>query len=280
MQLCNCTLEEENGQKIIYNRWNSGFYSNSYQTFLSLIMCLNSGIIPDKINYAQGFWYFKRDKNLDIYPLFYKTNYNINELPVNKNLFLPDSFNGANTYNLDTIKLYNFEDYTKILNCFFSPSDQINTIKQQLISKYNINFERTISVFYRGTDKHTECRLPSKEYVLEQTKKLTNIHPECRVLIQTDQLQVRDFFKQEFGEKCFYFDEAVVTDTSKVTWLIIHEETNDDPIAKAQIFDAVLRLVAECKYVVNHTGNCGAFVDLFRGNMENTFKYNHNGEFL
>lgn len=275
MQLSNCTLEEKNGLKILFNRWSCGFYSNSYQTFYSLLLCLNNGVVPDKIDYTYGFWHFKRGDTLDIYPLFYKIDQDRTNLPLNKNLFLPD----ANSYDLDTIRLYNFEEYTKILDCFFSPVDKIIDIKNKLISDYNIDLEKTIAVFYRGTDKHSEVHIPSKEYVLERTKKLLNLHPECRVLIQTDQVQVRDFFKQELGDKCFYFNEVVTTDTNTVTWLLIHR-SQEDPVYKAQLFDAVLRLVAGCKYVVNHTGNCGAFVDLLRGSMENTYKYDHRAKFL
>jgi len=276
MRLYNCTLETIDNKQILFNNWSYGFYSNTFQSFVSLLVCLNHGIVPDRIDHTRGFFHFKKDSTTDLYPIFYKLGLDQLKIPIKKNLYLPD----ANRISVDEIKLYNYNDYTNILNCFFSPVDEIMDIKNDLIKKYNINFEKTIAVFYRGTDKDTELTIPKKEYVMDYTKKLLERYPDCRVLIQTDETQCRDYFKNELQEKCFYFDEAVTTETKTVTWRIIYYFSESDPTLKAQIFDAIVRIIADCKYVINHTGNCGAFVDLYRGNMVNTFKYDGSGNFI
>jgi len=276
MMLHNCTLEVVNNEQVLFNNWNCGFYSNTSQSFCSLLLCLNQGIVPDKIDHTRGFFYYKRNPTTDLYPVFYKLGLDKSKMPIKKNLHIPSS----NITSVDEIKLYNFNDYTSILNCFFSPADEIVDMKKKLIKKYNINLEKTIAVYYRSTDKGQEVTIPNKEYVMACTKKLLERHPDSRVLIQTDATQCKDYFKQELQEKCFYFDEAGTTETNTGMHNIIYYSSKSDPTLQAQIFDAIVRIIADCKYVVNHTGNCGLFVDLYRGNMDNVFKYDHTGNFI
>jgi hypothetical protein len=44
-----------------------------------------------------------------------------------------------------------------------------------------------------------------------------------------------------------------------------------------QWFDAALRGVSQCAYVVNHTGNCGLWMNLYRGSTQNVFQFNEFG---
>ena len=44
-----------------------------------------------------------------------------------------------------------------------------------------------------------------------------------------------------------------------------------------QWFDAALRGVSQCAYVVNHTGNCGLWMNLYRGSTQNVFQFNELG---
>ena len=69
--------------------WNSGFYSNQTQAFLSTLILLSHGIIPDKISYAMGFKRLKKDPDRDIFPDFYKIDPRVS-VQLLKTVTLPD----------------------------------------------------------------------------------------------------------------------------------------------------------------------------------------------
>lgn len=277
MELTHCELLEIHNEKILYNKWNHGFYSNTFQTFISIIQLLNQGIIPDKIDFSKGFCGFKRDKNKNIYPKFYKLNLEQLDLPLNKNLFIPN----ANKIKDESLNFYNFTEYSKIINRFFYPNLEVLSIHNKLIQKYNINFEKTICVFIRGTDKYHECTIPQYDDILFCLKKLIEKEEGLKVLIQTDQKQLKDFIINNIDNKiCFFFEEVIMTETKTATWRIISEDLSYNPTYMAQLFDAVIRICSKCKYVINHTGNCGTFLNLYRGNLENIYQYNEDGHLI
>ena len=56
-----------------------------------------------------------------------------------------------------------FNNLTPMLNVYFKPNNKVIEIMNNLQKKYNIDYENTIAMYYRGTDKHIETNLGSKE---------------------------------------------------------------------------------------------------------------------
>lgn len=248
--------------------WNCGFYSNQFQVFCSLLILMRHGIVPDEISYAMGYKHFKRDPDLDIYPHFHKINTN-QSLDLFKEIELPDS----NRYQPN---LYDFEAYNKIVNRFFSPSDIVSEKVKFLEEKYQIDASKTVSVSYRGTDKGTELTLASPEEYLSVVKNILEENPEFKVLLQTDQTQVIQYFHSVLGDKLIFFEETPSTTSNLVIWKII-EDNGGDSIDWQQWCDAAFRVVSKCKYVINHTGNVAMFTNLYRGSLENVYQFNEHG---
>jgi roadblock/LC7 domain-containing protein len=146
-----------------------------------------------------------------------------------------------------------------------------------LTEKYDIDPEKTVSVLYRGTDKCTEVRLASPEAYLDVVKQILDQTPANRVLVQTDQTQVLDYFKSELGNMVVSFSETPSTSGNN-SMIDTMEKDKRDMTDWMQWFDAALRCVAECAYVVNHTGNCGLWMNLYRGNVNNVFQFNEAGQ--
>ena len=254
--------------------WNVGFYSNVYQTFSSLLILSKHGIVPDKISFEHGFHHFKFEQNQDVYPCYYKIDNDYNNLPLYEDTYIPD----VNITKYDTGK-YNFINFTKILNKFFVPSDDILQIQNLLIQKYNIDFDNTISVLYRGTDKYTEMSLASPEKYMEIVKDLLEKNPSMKVLLQTDQTQVVEYFMSTLGDKCFFFGENLTT-TSNISLHYIAKNNNMDIIKISQTLDASIRCISKCKYVITSSGNVGMFVSLYRGSNENVYKFDECGDLI
>ena len=253
----------------LYCLWNCGFYSCETQVFNSLLILLRHGLTPDRIDYSLGYRHFKKDPEKDIYPDFHQIDSN-QSLDFYTEVELPDS-------NKCQFGLYNFDVYNQIISRFFGPSNIVKERKDVLIEKYNIDFSKTISVLYRGTDKGTELTLASPQDYMTVVKNILKEHPDFRVLIQTDQTQVIQYFHNELGDKVFWFDETPSTSTSRVIWSLI-EDSGRDAIDWSQWFDAALRCTSDCEYAINHTGNVGFWLNLYRGNTDNVYQFNENGQ--
>lgn len=252
----------------LYCLWNCGFYSNEFQVFNSLLVLLRHGIIPERIDYSLGYRHFKKDPNQDIYSYFHKINEKI-DLDLFVDIPLPDS-------NKCQFDLYRFDIYNKIRDRFFGPSDLIAERKNILINKYKFDPQKTISVLYRGTDKSTELTLGSTTEYLEVVKNILKDNPNFKVLLQTDQTQVIQYFYDQLGDILITFEETPSTSTNRVIWSLM-EQLDKDSIDWSQWFDAALRCVSECKYLVNHTGNVAFFANLYRGNINGVHQFNENG---
>lgn len=252
----------------LYCLWNCGFYSNEFQVFNSLLVLLKHGIIPERIDYSLGYRHFKKDPNQDIYSDFHKIDDKI-DLDLFVDIPLPDS-------NKCQFDLYRFDVYNKIKDRFFGPSDLILERKNILIDKYKFDPQKTISVLYRGTDKSTELQLGSPTEYLKVVKNILKDNPNFKVLLQTDQTQVIQYFYDQLGDILITFEETPSTASNKVIWSLM-EQSGKDSIDWSQWFDAALRCVSECKYLVNHTGNVAFFANLYRGNVDKVYQFNEHG---
>jgi hypothetical protein len=252
----------------LYCLWNCGFYSNEFQVFTSLLTLLRHGIVPERIDYSLGFRHFKKNPEQNIYPDFHQIDSSV-KMDLFSEVQLPDS-------NRFQPNLYNFSIYSQIRNRFFNPSSIILDKKNFLREKYNIEFEKTISVLYRGTDKGTELRLAYPLDYLYITKQLLADNPNFKVLLQTDQTQVIQMFYDELGDKLITFEETPSTTSNNVIWNLM-EKKGVDSIDWSQWFDAALRCVADCKYLINHTGNVAFFANLYRGSLEGVTQFDERG---
>lgn len=95
-------------------------------------------------------------------------------------------------------------------------------------------------------------------------------------MVQTDQTQVLTYFKEELGDLVVSFDE-IPTTSGQEPMNTVMEKAGADTMDFQQWFDAALRCLADCSYVVNHTGNCALWLNLYRGNVKNVFQFDEFG---
>jgi hypothetical protein len=252
----------------LYCLWNCGFYSNEFQVFNSLLTLLSHGIIPERIDYSLGFRHFKKDPEQDIYPDFHEINPNV-ELELYRGVELPNS-------NKFEPNLYDFHIYNQITDRFFGPSKNVSNKIDILTNKYLLDPDKMISVLYRGTDKSTELVLAHPQDYLIVTQKLLKENPDFKVLLQTDQTQVIQMFVEALGDKVVFFEETPSTTSNSVIWNLM-EKNGVDSIEWSQWFDAALRCVSDCRYMINHTGNVAFFANLYRGSLDGVYQFNEVG---
>jgi hypothetical protein len=89
-------------------------------------------------------------------------------------------------------------------------------------------------------------------------------YPRMRVLVQTDQAQVRDFLLEEIGERAFFIEEMPVTYSSQAIHDVISPEAQ---ISFGQTLLATVLIMSKTRHLITHTGNMALWTILYRGNL-------------
>ena len=162
-----------------------------------------------------------------------------------------------------------FAKFTPYVRKYYSPAPVVRQRIADFKRKYAIDPARTIGFWYRGTDKAIEVSTINVGPYFKKLRNALQAHPDYRVLVQTDQRQVRDRTLMEFGEKAFFIEELPVTDSSTGFHLLTEAERKLSGFELGVNMLAAVQIHAECAYVVTHTGNVGLWTHLFRGHARN-----------
>ena len=185
---------------------------------------------------------------------------------------LPESDTDINITDLETEEQYSdftHLNHTKLapfLKRYFSPSNEIESIIDSIEYKYNIQYENTCVLFFRGNDKCTEMELPSYTQYILAAEQILKQHPNIRFLVQSDETEFLETMVSTFPNSVVFFDE------------IRHMRRNVntvDRVFKSQnanmslFYLAITYIMSRCKHIIFNRGNCSLWIALFRGNSDN-----------
>ena len=179
-------------------------------------------------------------------------------------LYKDDNHFSNHLFHHDSYEELNHESVKDLLAKYFEPSAECINRSQEFKDRYAIDLDQTIVICYRGTDKHTEVTPSPIEKYIEIAKIALLLRPECRVLVQTDQKQIRDRLMAEFGDKAFYIDEMPVTETD----VVMHKVLSKDKAEFGVNLLAAVLLMSQCRYLITHTGNVAYWTVLLRGHSD------------
>lgn len=262
--------------KVLYCGHNGGFFSNCTVTLWNLIeLYRKQNLMPSRIDFSRAFSFYRtqaeKNKEVDLYPFFFKTN-------INDSIKLRKRISKVDHHGI--YKFIDFFSYNLLIKQYFELSESVLKIQNMLKEKYDIEPSRTIAVIYRGTDKHREVKIASPELYLRKAKKLLYYNPTNKVLIQTDDIKVRDLFVDSLGEKCFFFKEMPVTDEATAIHELNEEILQMSKMQFAQLLLSVTHFLSKSNYIINYTGNMALWICLFRGNSENVFQFDKSGKLV
>ena len=160
-----------------------------------------------------------------------------------------------------------FKKLNTYIHNYFEPSFLVQSRIQQFFEKYHICPDKTIGVCYRGTDKVSEVPSISPIRYLSEVQTLLKKHNDLRVLVQTDQKQVRDYFLSEIGPAAFYIEEMPVTCSSSAMHITTEKTISNFELGINLL--AAVKILAQCEYLVSHTGNVSLWIFLYRGSARN-----------
>ena len=186
----------------------------------------------------------------------------------------------------DQFTLFSLLDYAAIVPFvvrYFTPTDEIFDMCQALRKKYQLDYNNTCVLYYRGLDKCTECRIPSYDEMFTRAfHVLQNSQRPMRLLVQSDETEFILAAQQVFGASGIA-DVIVFADETRTLPRSIAQvdkvfQNDNYNLHYAKWFLAITVTMAQCATVVCNTGNCGLWVCLFRGNARGVHQYG-NGAF-
>jgi hypothetical protein len=200
--------------------------------------------------------FFVNDETTNIY---YKKNINISS--------------ETSEDQFSNYKLLNIEDIKPFIGKYFSPSQEIIEIQKKLISKYKINTNNCIAIYYRGTDKYKETILGEFSKYDEMINKIkeTVAYKNSSLLVQSDSRQFLNYMKQKHNSVIIIKENK----TSIANQGIHLEKDNigNQNYVDIKILFASFLILSKCKYLICSSSNCSLWMMYYRGNTENVYQY-------
>jgi hypothetical protein len=155
----------------------------------------------------------------------------------------------------------NYDALREIIQCYFSPSRQIESIINHTLKIYSINPDNTVAVYFRGTDKYKETSIPPHDVFLT---KINELRQNDKVLVQTDSSHFLDALNAN-GQDFIRILENSVSHTING----IHNEKKPvDNHREMKTLLATLYILSRCKTIICNSSNVALFLCLFRGNNQ------------
>lgn len=260
--------------RVLHASGNHGFFSNCSTALWALTDLAAEGITPSRICMSRG-WdkYCDRGKHgdVDLYDVFFQARPEV-EMPYHEPL--PRLHHHGCYAHLDANR------WSPFIARWFTPSDEILRLQRTVSAKYGLEETPTIAFYYRGTDKSTEVAVPFVGEYMSIARRLAQLYPTHRILIQTDQLQMRERFVKEFRARCFFLEEMPVTRGKKGMHFLADEDLGMDRVEFAKMGIVVTRALSQCEILVNCTGNMALWATLYRGNTHGMYQVDEKGDLI
>jgi len=251
---------------------NSGFFSCCSMKLQIIIHYVNQHKkLPEVVDSSEQFaWYkinnSKRDITFDYFEHY--DNYNV---------YYNRYVNYSETYQYTDYSKLQYHSICPFITKYFSPSLEIKKMIENLEKKYNINYENTCVLFYRGNDKNTETAVCSYQEYISYAQKMINLHPNIVFLVQSDETEFIQKMTSLFPNNTFYMKDEI-RHMSKCSNTV--DKTMKDEIDKfSKYYLAITIMMSKCKYIVCGSGNCSIWIMFYRGNSNNVYQ-NLNGSWI
>ena len=178
--------------KVIVPIHNYGFFSCCSVKLNYIVDFINlNSKIPDIVDSLMLFNLYKIDKNKDITYNFFENYNNI------KNIIINYSINFHHNHQFINYSELDYKNIIPVVKKYFSPSKSIISIIEKIKQKYQIDYNNTIAIYYRGTDKKLETSLATFENYYTKIKEISNLDINKKIIIQTDSTQFIDYINNK-----------------------------------------------------------------------------------
>ena len=215
--------------------------------------------IPENIDCTNSWGQYKEEqhKDVDIRHHFFKDS----DKQFN-NSVQSAKFNFNHQYL--PYKDFDFTSYNPFVKHFFNPSDKVQELINQLEYKYQIDYNNSICLYYRSTDKSQETPIGSKEDFLSKLSEILEINPLLKIVCLTDDLFFEKQVKTLYGEKVLIISE--VRDTME-KW--DKRDLKGRTYKHGLYFLATVFMLSKCHILICGSGNVSLWLALLIGHCNN-----------
>jgi hypothetical protein len=244
---------------------NYGFFSCCSVKLSEIVRFFNTNNkLPDVVDSSGEYGWYKINKGDITFDYF--EHYN------NINIDIQYKIN-IDYYHSHQYRDYSTLDYTNIIpfvRKYFSPSSEIKEITTNIEKKYNVDYDNTCVLFFRGNDKITETKLCEYNEYIEQIQIILVKDPNVKFLIQSDETEFIEKMKSTFPDTSFYFkDETRHMNKCRDT---VDKRMKDKNYVFSKYYLAITIIMSKCKYIICGSGNCSIWIMFYREHSKNVFQ--------
>jgi hypothetical protein len=251
----------------LYVKHNAGFFSCTSIALFNIIRFYNNyKNLPKNVDRSSQYSFYKKDVT-DLSSLYYKNNDMNIICDKYIDIVVPDDGSSPQFSDYRTVCI---NDIKPFIDKYFQISDYVTNIVNDFESKYNLDYKNLCSVLYRGNDKSMETKLASHEEFLEKCADIKSKNPNLKFLVQTDETEFLDKFLEIYDDSIYFQEIPRINKSNTAVHYVI--DRNSLPSFGANFLAATI-CVSKCEHLITHSGNCGLWAVLYRGNMENVHQY-------
>jgi hypothetical protein len=264
-------------KNILVIRHSAGFFSCSSIALLDILVYFNENkTMPDEVDrHAQYSWY-KSDPNQSLIGHFFAETGDAIPYEVRTEMTYAREEPQFSNYSY-----INFEGVKPFVDKFFAPSQYILDKVAHLEEKYQIDYENTVGVLYRGNDKNRETKIGSYEEFSRKIrdkwlefKPSEDTWPQAdinKILVAPDETEFLEYLSGDFDDWLICMEETA--HMSKKDSCIPLELPLSERAEQAANFFATVLMLSKCKHLITHSGNIGFWACLYRGSVKNVHQY-------
>lgn len=245
----------------LYTVHNAGLFSNLSVTMWSIADLIGLGHVPERIDFGLGFDAYKDEPHADIAPdLFEPVD------PAGRARIAAMSADAFGRFgHHGPYEALDLETLGLLRATYLRPNGAVAARSDELRRRYLDPDARYVGAWIRGTDKWSEVAPVDSAVYIDTVEAMLDAGEVDRVLVQTDQAQIRDVVTTWFEGRCDVFSALPVT--SGATAIFDTDIDDGRRVDSAVDLLATAAVVADMERVVTATSNIGAWLVLLRGTV-------------
>jgi hypothetical protein len=246
---------------------NAGFFSCCSVKLEHICSFINENKkLPTIVDSSAQFEWYKNDNDKDKDITYdYFNHYD--------NILIDSNFQIYSYRNDDQFKNYSDLDFNiiPIVKKYFTPSNNIKNIINNIEKKYNLSYENICVLFYRGNDKITETDISDYNDYINYCNKIIKHNSYITFLIQSDETEFIELITKHFPNNSFYFKDEIRHINRCINTVDVLMKDKNNEFSKYYL--AITVIMAKSKYIICGSGNCSLWIILYRENNNNVCQF-------
>lgn len=264
----NITNPPPMSKEILYCIHNAGFFSNSTIRLMDIVNYYNrNGKLPDEVDSSVQWLHYKSYPGDRLDTFYFEPEQHAEGFGKVDSPYITTDCMAIQFHPYHNIK---FEQLKPFVDKYFAPGKPVKDVLATYEAKYSLDYANLCAVFYRGNSKFREMKVASYDYFIDKAREVKAQHPSMKFLVQPDEREFLEAFQREFPNDTIYFTETPMIqkmDSDNFFELPLNKRKE-----QGTNFFAALLAISKCHTVITHSGNCGFWTALYRGNATNLYQ--------